>query len=164
MLTTVLEDNNISYIRNTVQMTMSTQYSLQLNPYKSRYITRYDGMLLTLLAGYFLWFDYSKLTFFKNSFRNTITECQIVWIQIWTDVLSVLIWVQTVCKGRQKLPLARNELNLVQLNSQNILFITVQIQISYLLFSGTNWVLPFLSCDLFLHKSAKNYLPTQIIL
>ena len=54
MLTTVLEDNNISYIRNTVQMTMSTQYSLQLNPYKSRYITRYDGMLLTLLAGYFL--------------------------------------------------------------------------------------------------------------
>ena len=29
----------------------------------------------------------------------TLSECQIVWIQIRTDVLLGLIWVQTVCKG-----------------------------------------------------------------
>ena len=33
----------------------------------------------------------------KNSFRNTL--CQMVWIQIRTNVLLGLIWVQTVCKG-----------------------------------------------------------------
>ena len=27
--------------------------------------------------------------------------CQTVWIQIMTDILSVVIWVQTVCKGYQ---------------------------------------------------------------
>ena len=29
-------------------------------------------------------------------------ECQTVWIQIGTDILSVPIWVQTVCKGYQQ--------------------------------------------------------------
>ena len=28
--------------------------------------------------------------------------CQMVWIQIRTDSLSVLIWVQTVCNGYQQ--------------------------------------------------------------
>ena len=43
------------------------------------------------------WF-FSKRLLWKNYFRNTI-ECQTVWIQIRTKGLSVLIWVQTVCKG-----------------------------------------------------------------
>ena len=33
---------------------------------------------------------------------GTLSECQIVWIQIRTDILSVLIWVQTVCKRYQQ--------------------------------------------------------------
>ena len=44
--------------------------------------------------------------------------CQTVWIQIRPDVLSGLIWVQTVCKGYrspQKLSLAGKELNTKQL-------------------------------------------------
>ena len=28
--------------------------------------------------------------------------CQTVWIQIWPDIWSGLIWVQTVCKGNQQ--------------------------------------------------------------
>ena len=36
--------------------------------------------------------------FFKNL---KLTEYQAVWIQIRSDVLSGLIWVQTVCKGYQ---------------------------------------------------------------
>ena len=32
---------------------------------------------------------------------GTLSECQTLWIQIRTDILSVLIWVQTVCKGYQ---------------------------------------------------------------
>ena len=33
---------------------------------------------------------------------GTISECETAWIQIKTDILSVMIWVQTVCKGYQK--------------------------------------------------------------
>ena len=32
---------------------------------------------------------------------GTLSECQTVWIQIRTDILSVLIRVQTVCSGYQ---------------------------------------------------------------
>ena len=44
--------------------------------------------------------------------------CQTVWIQIRPDILSGLIWVQTVCKGYQqtkKSPLAGKELSTKQL-------------------------------------------------
>ena len=41
---------------------------------------------------------YSKLSFSKNYSRNTEPT---VWIQLTTDVLLVLIWVQTVCEGYQ---------------------------------------------------------------
>ena len=40
--------------------------------------------------------------FQKSSFRNTIRECQTLWIQIRKDRMSVLIWVQTVCKVYQQ--------------------------------------------------------------
>ena len=30
---------------------------------------------------------------------GTLTLCQTVWIQIMADILSKLIWAQTVCKG-----------------------------------------------------------------
>ena len=37
----------------------------------------------------------------KNSFRNTIRVSN-SWIQIRPDILSSLIWIQTVCKGYQQ--------------------------------------------------------------
>ena len=37
-----------------------------------------------------------------KSHSGALLECQTVWIQIRTDILSVLIWVQTVCKGYQQ--------------------------------------------------------------
>ena len=46
------------------------------------------------------------LTFYKVSkkhFINTICNCQMVWIQIMPDMLSGLIWVQTVCKDNQQM-------------------------------------------------------------
>ena len=42
----------------------------------------------------------SKLTSLKNSFRNTISVST-TWNQIRTDMLSILTWVQAVCKGYQ---------------------------------------------------------------
>ena len=45
------------------------------------------------------------LTFLKNNFQKiisgTLSACQTFLIHIRTDVLSVLIWVQTVCKDYQ---------------------------------------------------------------
>ena len=43
----------------------------------------------------------SSADFFNNSFRNTIIVSS-AWIQIRTDILLVLIWIQTVCKGYQQ--------------------------------------------------------------
>ena len=34
---------------------------------------------------------------------GTLSECRTIWIQIRTDTLSVLIWVQTVCKVYQQM-------------------------------------------------------------
>ena len=41
---------------------------------------------------------FSNKLFFLNSFRSTVSECHTVWTQIRPDILSGLIWVQTVCK------------------------------------------------------------------
>ena len=40
--------------------------------------------------------------FFSNNLSGIPSECQTVWIQIRRDVLSGLIWVQTICKGYQQ--------------------------------------------------------------
>ena len=39
------------------------------------------------------------------------SECLIVWIQIRPDVLSGLVWVQTVCNCYQQMRLVGKELN-----------------------------------------------------
>ena len=44
---------------------------------------------------------FSKLTF-KKVLSGTLSECQTAWIQIRANILSVLIWVETVCKGYQQ--------------------------------------------------------------
>ena len=52
------------------------------------------------------WFYCGLLFFFQNQLfqsilSGTLSECQMVWIQIRTIALSVLIWVQTVFKDYQ---------------------------------------------------------------
>ena len=57
--------------------------------------------------------DFFKIIFFRKFFQEHYQSFK-RWTQIRTDGLSILIWVQTVCKGyisrRKKLPLARKEL------------------------------------------------------
>ena len=53
--------------------------------------------MLVLSSAYF----FQNELFQKKSFRNAI-RCQTVLIQIRTDVLSVLIWITTVCKGHHQ--------------------------------------------------------------
>ena len=45
-------------------------------------------------------FFHSKL--FQKHLLGTLSECQTVFIQIRTHVLSVLIWKHTICKGYQQ--------------------------------------------------------------
>ena len=52
---------------------------------------------------------FSKSTFSKNSFRNMI-ECQTIWIQNRPDILSGLIWYQTICKTFQQTTLGDKDL------------------------------------------------------
>ena len=75
--------------------------------------------LLTLcMLGNFVCFflssvDFLKINFFKRNLSGIPAECQRVWIKIRPDMLSGLIWVQTVCNGYKqmtKVPLARKEL------------------------------------------------------
>ena len=65
-----------------------------------------------LMLDQFLWghswcdISFSKLTVSKNSFR-TLSQCQTIWIQIWTNILLVLIWVRTVCKDYHQMTKVR---------------------------------------------------------
>ena len=51
-----------------------------------------------------------KISFFEKFFQEC-HQCQTVWIQIRPDILSGLIWVQTVCRGNQQMTLIDKELN-----------------------------------------------------
>ena len=44
-----------------------------------------------------------KINFFKINLAGIPSECQTVWIKIRPDILSRLIWIQTVCKGYQQM-------------------------------------------------------------
>ena len=37
----------------------------------------------------------------QKNLSRTLSECKTVWIQIGTNILLLLIWVQSVCKGYQ---------------------------------------------------------------
>ena len=54
------------------------------------------------------YFFFSKSTFSEISFRNTF-RVSTVWIQIKPDVLSGLIWTQTICKFYQQTTLEDEE-------------------------------------------------------
>ena len=77
-------------------------------------------MLLLLSDNFFQNKLFSKNYFFQKILSETLSECQTVKIQIRTDILSVLIGVQTVCKCYQqtkKSPLAMKELKGTLANS-----------------------------------------------
>ena len=68
------------------------------------------------ILGYFSFFFCSLLIFFRNQLFCKIlsgipSECPTVWILIRHDILSGLIWTQTVCKGYQQTELSRQRLN-----------------------------------------------------
>ena len=78
---------------------------------------RFDSYLLTLCPlGKFSCFLSSADFFFQNQlFRKTLSgippECQKDWIKIRPNILSSLIWVQSVCKGCEQATLVGKELN-----------------------------------------------------
>ena len=51
-----------------------------------------------------------QINFFENFLLGIPSECHTVWFQIISDVLSGLIWVQTVCKCYQQTTLVGKEL------------------------------------------------------
>ena len=60
--------------------------------------------------------------------------CQTVWIQIRPDILSGLIWVQTVCKGYQQITKVAPSEQRVKYNFNNLL-----ILLSKLISFGSNF-------------------------
>ena len=46
--------------------------------------------------------DFFKKSFFSKKFFQEHNQCQMNWIQTSWDIMLVLIWVKTVCKGCQQ--------------------------------------------------------------
>ena len=73
------------------------------------------GIALCMLgnfAGFFVVCRFcSKSFFFRKTLSGIPSECQTVWIQIRPDILSGLIWVQTVCKSYQQTILVGKEID-----------------------------------------------------
>ena len=53
-----------------------------------------------------------KIDIYEKKNSRVPSECKTIWIQIWLDVLSVLILVQSVCKSYQQTILGGKELTL----------------------------------------------------
>ena len=72
-----------------------------------------QDFLSLCLLGNFAFLSFTEF-FFRNQFAKILSEipfeCQTVWIQIGHDILSFLIWVQTVCKSYQHTTLVGEEL------------------------------------------------------
>ena len=63
--------------------------------------------------------------FFFFFFKNNLSEFQSVWIQIRTDIRSVLIWVQTVCKDleqTEKIATTKEKVKLRNLTEEDVIF------------------------------------------
>ena len=80
-----------------------------------------------------------RLLIFQNQlFRKILSgiraECQTVWIQIRPNVLSGLIWVQTVCKSYQQTTLGDKEsicFNILVLIAHFTIFGMLRVQLLY---------------------------------
>ena len=64
--------------------------------------------------------DFFKISFSRKIPSGTLSGCQSVWVQIRTDILSVLIWVQTVCNGYQQKTKALTSKELVEKTIENV--------------------------------------------
>ena len=73
--------------------------------------------MLGIFLGFFVVCGFVfKINLFKRIFQEYHQSFQTVWIQIRTDVLSGLIWVQIVCKDyQQTTKVASSELKVVQI-------------------------------------------------
>ena len=71
---------------------MAIMFSLNSFAFWVRNFSCFSGRLLTFFQN----------QIFQNILSGTLSECQTVWIQIRTNIMLVLIWVQTVCKGYQQ--------------------------------------------------------------
>ena len=94
----------------------------------------YSPLTLCILGN----FSYSSCrlpTFFKKFFSGTLSECQTVWIQIRTDIMSVLIWVQLFAKiisRQQKSPLTRKKLKALISEHRALFWLWFKHQLFYL--------------------------------
>ena len=64
--------------------------------------------------------DFFQNLLFQKKISGSLSECQMVWIQIRTNILAVLIWVQTVCEGNQqttKVAASKKRVNILNLYS-----------------------------------------------
>ena len=62
---------------------------------------------------------FSNSTFSKDYFRKT--ECQTDWIQIRPDVLSGVIWEQSICKSLEETILEGNEFRKEQTRKKKVI-------------------------------------------
>ena len=72
--------------------------------------------------------------FFQNQLFQKVTsglpsECQTVWTQIRPDILSGLIWVQTVCKGYQQTTQVGKELK-EKLKENIIIWLPISVKLN----------------------------------
>ena len=84
---TALEDSPLLLHRQ------STNYHCNLANQNHKINSLHAGYVFMLLL---------SADFLKKNISKTLSECQTAWIQIRTDILSVLIWVQAVCKSYQQ--------------------------------------------------------------
>ena len=89
------------------------------------------------MLGNFSCFCCCLLNFFQNwhfpkILSETLSECQMVWLQIRTEALSALIWIQTFCKDYQQMTKVATSKEWVKL--------VLVIHILALLFQTIPWV------------------------
>ena len=91
-----------------------------------------------------------------NTFRNTIRVSNI-WIQIRTDVLSVLIWIQTVCKGYQqktKVAASKERVNVIRTANKRLHHM---LHMCSFIHNYYFWQYTGIALDNKIHLNQKNY-------
>ena len=104
---------SLAHMKNAEKLHMFHTLYISCNCYSKRELSKLFAYwkILHAFVGLFIC---RLLIFFKINFSKILSgiqsECQTVWIQIRSHVLSGLIWVQTVCKGYQQTTLEGKEL------------------------------------------------------
>ena len=77
--------------------------------------------------------DFFQIKPYRKILSGIPSGCQRDWIQNGPDVLSSLIWVQSVCRSYEQTTLVGNELNTFITNTENVLFIIITLEPSIIL-------------------------------